>query len=215
MAAARSTKLPKPPEYRRAARRALLDGAVGIGLLSVRDGKYENTPEAAAFLVEGKPSYCGGFPKFTFTDLPHWGRLADVIRSGAPADDIMKTENPFWEELVMSIAPWAFPIAEAAAKKLNLAAAGPISILDVGGGSGAYSAALLKTNAAGHLDSGRLVQRQSGRSRFCRPAWCWRSIPHNRRRFSHDGFRRDTLRPGDLLPYRPRRAASGEYCRLS
>jgi ubiquinone/menaquinone biosynthesis C-methylase UbiE len=126
---------------------ALLDGAVGIGLLSARDGKYENTPEAAAFLVEGKPSYCGGFPKFTLTDMPHWARLADVIRSGAPADDLMKTENPFWEELVLSIAPWAFPIAEAAAKKLNLAAAGSISILDVGGGSGAYSASLLRQSA--------------------------------------------------------------------
>lgn len=123
---------------------ALVDGAVGIGLLSVRDGEYENTPESAAFLVEGKPSYFGGFPKFTLTDLSHWARLADVVRSGAPADDIMQTENPFWEELVVSIAPWAFPIAQAAAKTLNLATAGPISILDVGGGSGAYSAALLR-----------------------------------------------------------------------
>lgn len=125
---------------------ALVDGAVGIGLLSVRDGKYENTPEAAAYLVEGKPSYFGGFTKFNLTDLPHWARLTDVVRTGAPADDVMKTENPFWEDLVISIAPWAFPIAEAAAKTLRLAAAGPISILDVGGGSGAYSAALLKTN---------------------------------------------------------------------
>jgi ubiquinone/menaquinone biosynthesis C-methylase UbiE len=126
---------------------ALVDGAVGIGLLSVRDGKYENTPEAAAYLVEGKPSYFGGFAKFNFTDLPHWARLGDVVRSGAPADDVMKTENPFWEELVISIAPWAFPMAEAAGKRLNLVTAGPISILDVGGGSGAYSAALLRLNA--------------------------------------------------------------------
>ncbi len=125
---------------------ALLDGAVGIGMLTVADGRYENAPEAAAYLVEGKPAYFGGFAKFNLSSLADWALLADVVRTGEPAKDVMQTENPFWEELVISIAPWAFPIADAAAKKLAVATAGPISILDVGGGSGAYSAALLRHN---------------------------------------------------------------------
>src|SRR5579871_6583164 len=32
---------------------ALLDGLTGLGLLTLRDGKYYNTPEASAFLVKG------------------------------------------------------------------------------------------------------------------------------------------------------------------
>ncbi len=125
---------------------ALLDGLVGLGLLTVSGGKYDNSPEAAEFLVEGKPSYFGGFAKFSFDDLRHWARLADVVKTGAPADDVMIEENPFWEELVLAIAPGSFPLAEAAAARLKIAEAGPIAILDVGGGSGVYSAVFLRKN---------------------------------------------------------------------
>lgn len=125
---------------------ALLDALVGLGLLSVQGGKYHNTPEAAEFLVEDKPSYMGGFAKFNLTDLPHWARLGEVVKTGVPADDVMKVENPFWEELALAIAPMSFPMAQTVAARLKIAQAGPIAILDVGGGSGVYSAALLKQN---------------------------------------------------------------------
>jgi ubiquinone/menaquinone biosynthesis C-methylase UbiE len=59
-------------------------------------------------------------------------------------------ENPFWEELVLSIAPSSLPLAQAAAARLNIAAAGPIAILDVGGGSGVYSAVFLRKNPQAH-----------------------------------------------------------------
>src|SRR5215831_12176601 len=32
-----------------------------IGLLEVRDGRFANTPEAATFLVKGRPEYIGAF----------------------------------------------------------------------------------------------------------------------------------------------------------
>jgi len=38
---------------------ALLDGLTGLGILTVSNGKYQNTPEASAFLVKDKPSYLG------------------------------------------------------------------------------------------------------------------------------------------------------------
>jgi SAM-dependent methyltransferase len=56
--------------------------------------------------------------------------------------------NPFWEELVPAIAPQAVPAAMIAADMLRLADAGKISILDVGGGSGIYSAIWLGLNPA-------------------------------------------------------------------
>jgi ubiquinone/menaquinone biosynthesis C-methylase UbiE len=126
--------------------RALLDALVSVGLLAVSLGRYENSPEAREYLVEGKPSYFGGFAKFTASELDKWARLAEVVKLGAPAEDINLVENPFWEELVLSIAPMSFTVAQAAAKRLRVAEAGPIAILDVGGGSGVYSVVLLKAS---------------------------------------------------------------------
>lgn len=55
-------------------------------------------------------------------------------------------ENPFWEELVLAIASLQFPVAQIVAERLGIAKAGPVSVLDVGGGSGVYSAVLLTGN---------------------------------------------------------------------
>jgi SAM-dependent methyltransferase len=126
--------------------RALLDGLVGIGLLTVEGDRYQNTPEAAEFLVEGKPSYSGGFARMCVEELDKWAQLPKVVKSGQPAKDVDVVENPFWEELVLSIAPMSWPAAQAAAARLNIADAGAITILDVGGGSGVYSAVLLSKN---------------------------------------------------------------------
>ncbi|MEX2318060.1 MAG: methyltransferase [Pirellulales bacterium] len=127
--------------------RALLDGLVSVGLLSVDGQRYQNSPEAAEYLVEGKMAYFGGFAKFCGEDLAHWAELPAVVKSGVPVEDVNIDENPFWEELVLSIAPMSFPMAQAAAAHLRIAEAGPIAILDVGGGSGVYSAVLLSKNA--------------------------------------------------------------------
>ena len=55
-------------------------------------------------------------------------------------------ENPHWEGVVRGIAGQAVPVATIAADVLRLAEAGPISILDIGGGSGIYSAIWLELN---------------------------------------------------------------------
>src|SRR5262249_39252662 len=41
----------------------LLDGLVSLGLVELRDGQYHNSPDAATFLVEGKPTCMSGFAK--------------------------------------------------------------------------------------------------------------------------------------------------------
>ena len=127
---------------------ALLDGCVGLGFLTVSGGRYRNAPDAAEFLVEGKPSYFGGFPKVLLAEFPDWVALPDVARMGRPkmTDTTDVPESPFWEELVPAIAVLAVPVALAAAQRLKLAQAGPVSIFDVGGGSGIYSALWLGIN---------------------------------------------------------------------
>ncbi|RAG85139.1 SAM-dependent methyltransferase [Streptacidiphilus pinicola] len=138
----------KAAELSQRGTQALLDGLVGLGLVETRGGRYHNTPEAAAFLVEGKPGYLGGFAKVIFADMPIRADLPQVARTGVPVtpERADLPENPFWEQLVPAIAPLSVPSALAAAQRLGLAEAGPISILDVGGGSGIYSSVWLGMN---------------------------------------------------------------------
>jgi len=127
---------------------ALLDGLLGLQLITLKDGKYRNGPEASLFLVDGKPASFGGMARWALSSLARWKDLADVARTGMPvaSDTLEMAENPFWEALVPSIAVLSFPVAQAAAGRLGLAAAGPITWLDVGGGSGVYSAVWLGVN---------------------------------------------------------------------
>ena len=76
----------------------LLDGLVALGLLTVSEGRYRNAPDAAAFLVEGKPSYAGGFPKIQLTEFPDWAAFPDVVKAVRPlaANTTDVADNPFW-----------------------------------------------------------------------------------------------------------------------
>jgi SAM-dependent methyltransferase len=128
--------------------RTLLDGLVALGLVELREGHYRNAQEAADFLVEGRPGSITGFAKFMFADMGSWAGLTEAVRTGAPVKDATSdtAENPMWEQLVPAIASQAVPVAMIAANTLELAGAGDVSILDVGGGSGIYSAIWLGLN---------------------------------------------------------------------
>ena len=39
---------------------AVLDGLTGVGLVTLSEGRYTNTPEASAFLIKGQPAYLAG-----------------------------------------------------------------------------------------------------------------------------------------------------------
>lgn len=127
---------------------ALLDGLVGLGLVNYRDDKYHNSDEASTFLVSGKPSYLGGFCKFNMSQMGYWAELGKAAKTGSPVvpETADVPENTFWNELVPSIAALSFPLAQMAAEHLKLKDAGAISWLDVGGGSGIYSAVWLGLN---------------------------------------------------------------------
>jgi SAM-dependent methyltransferase len=128
----------------------LLDGLVSLGLVELHDGKYHNTAEAATFLVEGKPTCLSSFAKLKLTHMGSLVALPDVVRTGGPVTDavVEVADNPHWEKLVQALAAQSAPVAIIAADMLRLAEAGEISILDVGGGSGIYSATWLGLNPA-------------------------------------------------------------------
>ncbi|WP_329174715.1 class I SAM-dependent methyltransferase [Streptomyces sp. NBC_01477] len=127
---------------------ALLDGLVSVGLVELRDGHYRNSPEASAFLVEGRPTCLSGFAKLKAGHMASLAGLPEVVRAGGPLTDavVEVADNPHWEELVQALAAQSVPVATIAADTLKVAEAGDISILDIGGGSGVYSGIWLERN---------------------------------------------------------------------
>jgi len=127
---------------------ALLDGLTGLGLLTLSKGKYQNSPDASSFLVKGKPGYLGAMAEVFLEDFATWQKLPDAVKTGLPnvpnTTDV--ADNPFWQTLVPAIAALSFPVAQMAAERLGIAKAGAVSWLDVGGGSGVWSAVWLGVN---------------------------------------------------------------------
>ncbi|MGW2047377.1 class I SAM-dependent methyltransferase [Streptomyces sp. NPDC001858] len=128
----------------------LLDGLVSVGLVELHQGRYRNTPEASAYLVDGRPTSLSAFARLKLKHMAGLADLPDVVRAGGPVRDavVEVAENPHWEEIVTAIAAQSVPAATIAAEVLGLAEAGAVSILDVGGGSGVYSAVWLEANPA-------------------------------------------------------------------
>jgi SAM-dependent methyltransferase len=127
---------------------ALLDGLAGLGMLTLSGGKYTNSPEASFYLVKSKPAYLGGMAETFLDEFPVWAKLPEAVKSGTPQSPQTTDEadNPFWERLVPAIAALSAPVAKMAAERLELAKAGEVSWLDVGGGSGIWSAIWLGMN---------------------------------------------------------------------
>ncbi|ASW54822.1 class I SAM-dependent methyltransferase [Plantactinospora sp. KBS50] len=128
----------------------LLDGLVSLGLVESHGAGYRNTAEAAAYLVEGQPTCLSSFARLKLTHMGSLAALPEVVRAGGPVTDaaVEVADNPHWEEVVPAIAAQSVPVATAAADLLGLADAGAVSILDIGGGSGIYSAIWLGLNPA-------------------------------------------------------------------
>jgi SAM-dependent methyltransferase len=127
---------------------ALLDGLTGLGLLTLSGGRYQNSPDASLFLVKGKPGYLGGMAEVFLNDYVTWQKMPESVKTGMPvaSETTDVVDNPFWHLLVPAIAALSFPVAQIAAERLGIAKAGATSWLDVGGGSGVWSAVWLGIN---------------------------------------------------------------------
>jgi SAM-dependent methyltransferase len=141
-------KLAKRAEISERGAQSLLDGLLGLGLVTFADGSYRSTAEASAYLVEGRPGYAGGFAQVQLAQAGEWSQLPTVVRTGKPVmrETHDSADNQFFEQLVPALAPLSAPVATFAAQVVGVAGAGEVSILDVGGGSGIYSAVWLGLN---------------------------------------------------------------------
>jgi hypothetical protein len=62
----------------------LLDAVAALGLVEKTGEEYRNGPEAAAFLVAGKPGSLVGSLGYNTRLFPAWARLAEAVRRDAP-----------------------------------------------------------------------------------------------------------------------------------
>src|SRR5215212_3293924 len=60
------------------------------------EGRYSNTPEAAAFLEKNSPSYIGGMLEMANNRLyPFWGNLTEALRTGLPQNEAKNDPDLF------------------------------------------------------------------------------------------------------------------------
>lgn len=119
----------------------LMNALCAMDLLVKNDGKFSNTPAAAHLLVRGKPEYMAGF-MHTVTLWERWSTLTRAVRKGtrvAPAPDTADRETRWLDAFIAAMHDRAVKHAPAILSLIDLS--GVKHVLDVGGGSGAFSMA--------------------------------------------------------------------------
>jgi len=125
---------------------SLLNALVAMGALTKKDDVFRNTPDTARYLVAGSPEYARPALMHTVQMWTSWNRLTDSVRQGTAAvSPRVETDD---EEWTASFIAAMHRNAEGAAARLveAVGASGVRRLLDIGGGSGAYSIAFAKAN---------------------------------------------------------------------
>lgn len=124
--------------------RLLLEACVAEGLLAREGDGFANTPVVDAFLVRGRPAYSANGFKYAEDLYPAWGRLADLMRSGRPPmppDTILGDDKEKTRAFVYAMHERARGIGSVLPHLVDVK--GRRRLLDVGGGPGTYSVALI------------------------------------------------------------------------
>lgn len=127
---------------------AILDGALGLGLLRKTASGYSNTDMARMYFLPESRDYLGGYADMILATLDDWNHLPESVKTGKPRNrhESANANNTFWENLVRGIAPLSFSPARIAGAKLRVAERPGFRMLDIGGGAGAYCAIWLGLN---------------------------------------------------------------------
>ncbi len=121
----------------------LLNALCALKVLKKSNGKFRNSPEAAQYLVKGKPGYRAGL-MHTVHLWNSWNTLTDAVRNGGLVRQ-RPVEERGEEWFVGFIAAMHGRAAtEAPALVSGLDLSGVSRVLDVGGGSGAFSMAFVR-----------------------------------------------------------------------
>jgi predicted O-methyltransferase YrrM len=125
---------------------SLLNALVAVGALTKKDGVFRNTPDTARYLAAGSPDYARPALMHTVHMWNSWSGLTDSVRQGTAAvSPRVEAEDEEWTESFIAA---MHRNAESAAARLveTVGASGVRRLLDIGGGSGAYSIAFAQAN---------------------------------------------------------------------
>lgn len=131
--------------------RILCDFLATLGLLTKSDGRYQLTPEAAAFLSKHSPAYLGTTARFLLRPelKNNFEQLTDAVRRGGippSANNIVSDENPIWIEFARSMMPMMVPAAHAIADLIDAASANTLKVLDIAAGHGLFGITIAQRN---------------------------------------------------------------------
>lgn len=126
----------------------LLNGLVALGALTKQDGKFGTTEELARYLVAGSAEYARESLMHTVHMWGSWGGLTESVRIGTAAirPGISGEDEQWTEAFIAAMHRNAASAAEGLVRQVG--ADGVRRMLDVGGGSGAYSIAFAQANPA-------------------------------------------------------------------
>lgn len=115
--------------------------ALAMGLLEKQDdGSLRNAADCEKFLVKGSPRYAGAWMTFTRAEVPQWFALTDKLTDPTPP-----TELGLYSDLTVDRArkyhQATYSIGMGAGRRFcrEVDLTGRRRLLDLGGGSGAYS----------------------------------------------------------------------------
>lgn len=118
----------------------LLNVLVGLKLLEKADGKFQNTPAAARFFVEGSPDNHRPALMHTAHLWQTWSTLTEAVRTGTRVG--VERGGDWTTAFIAAMDRNARERAAQVAKAVDLS--GVRRMLDLGGGSGAYSIAFAR-----------------------------------------------------------------------
>jgi predicted nicotinamide N-methyase len=125
----------------------LVTACLALGLLVWQDGRLANAPDAARFLVKGERRYAEPWMTFTRPDVGDWFRLSEIMAAkrqptvlGMYADLTVEQARAY-HGATYSIGMGAGRLF---ARTVDLT--GRKKLLDLGGGSGAYSINAVQSN---------------------------------------------------------------------
>jgi (2Fe-2S) ferredoxin/predicted O-methyltransferase YrrM len=129
----------------------LLNALAALGLVSKRDGVFHNTPLSARYAA-GSPDDARAAMMHIVHLWPHWSTLTDCVRAGTSvARREPRSAEDAWTEPF--IAAMHRNARERAPHVVGAVGAGGVRrMLDVGGGSGAYSIAFARANPELHAE---------------------------------------------------------------
>jgi 2-polyprenyl-3-methyl-5-hydroxy-6-metoxy-1,4-benzoquinol methylase len=124
----------------------LMNALCAVGLLEKKGGEFSNTPASVRFLVQGKPEYMAGL-MHTVHLWDTWSTLTPAVRQGTSVGrpPVNERGEKWLTAFITAMHDRAKKQAPAVAALLDLS--GVSSVLDVGGGSGAFAMAFARAKA--------------------------------------------------------------------